>query len=203
MPIFFICFILFIMWFRVKSKQADKSQNSSKDFWTMEQAANFTRKQDISNLDYINVPYEKLPFNNTSDEEETFIQNELRNIMQRKILNLSGFTNTDLKLAYGAANLDLLTEYDQNFTLLIRTLNKWGVYLYNKEDKNRAKQIFEYSVSINSDIKETYTTLAKILLEEDNPKEVNELITTVNKSDFFMKDAISKSLTLLIQEYYL
>ena len=33
-------------------------------------------------------------------------------LKEKKILNLSGFTNTDLKLEYGVGNLTDLTDYD-------------------------------------------------------------------------------------------
>ena len=37
------------------------------------------------------------------------------------IVNFTGISNTELKLRYGAPNIDLLTQYDQNYTLLVRT----------------------------------------------------------------------------------
>ena len=46
--------------------------------------------------------------------------------MSRKLLNLSGISNTDLKLQYGHANLDLLAEYDQNFSNLLRCLDSFN-----------------------------------------------------------------------------
>ena len=32
----------------------------------------------------------------------------------------------DLKLEYGTANINDLSQYDQNYTLLVRTLQKWA-----------------------------------------------------------------------------
>lgn len=87
MPVIFICFILFIMWFRVKSKKASKmEQNSKEDFLRREHEANLTRKKDISNLDYIVIPEEDLPFTETNDEEEAMLQDNLRKAMSKKSL---------------------------------------------------------------------------------------------------------------------
>jgi len=79
------------------------------------------------------------------------------------MINLSGYTNTDLKELYGVANLDELSAYDQNFLLFIRNLSIWGKYLYEKNDFARSKQIMEYSLSIESDISSVYTTLGQAI----------------------------------------
>ena len=79
MPTFFICFILFILWFRVKTKQSSKEENKSiEEFLTREQEANFTRKKDISNLEYISVNMEILPFSDTTDEYEIQLENNVK-----------------------------------------------------------------------------------------------------------------------------
>lgn len=203
MPVLFICFIVFILWFRVKSKQADNATNNPREeFLRREYEANFTRKKDISGLNYIIVPENALPFTETTDEEEQQLQENARKIISGKMLNLSGISNTDLKLEYGRANLDLLSGYDQNFSSFLRCLDQWADYLCSKKgDKKCAKQILEYSVSIGSDITRTYTTLANIYLEENEPGKIQPLIDKVEESNFFMKDSIILKLKKLVQEF--
>jgi len=176
-------------------------QNSKEDFLRREHEANLTRKKDISNLDYIVIPEEDLPFTETNDEEEAMLQDNLRKAMSKKILNLSGISNTDLKLEYGYANLEALSQYDQNFTNLLRCLDKWAGFLYKKGELQRSKQILEYAISIGSDITGTYTTLAQIYLDENEPGKVQPLIDTAKNSSSFMKDSIVSKLTQLIQNY--
>lgn len=202
MPVILICFIVFILWFRVKSKQADKLSNKSKEeFLKREHEANFTRKKDISGLDYITVPEDALPFSETDDEEEARFQNNTKTIISRKMLNLSGMTNTDIKLEYGHANLDILSEYDQNFSAFLTSLDRWGNYLYEKGDTKRSMQILEYAVNSGSDITSTFITLAKIYLNNNEPEKVTSLIDIVENSDFFMKDTIASKLVRLIQDF--
>lgn len=202
MPTFFICFILFILWFRVKTKQSSKEENKSiEEFLTREQEANFTRKKDISNLEYISVNMEILPFSDTTDEYEIQLENNVKKFADKKLLNLSGLTNTDIKLLYGSANLDILSSYDQNYTLLLRDLNKWGAYLFQKERYSDSKTVLKYALSLGSDITETYTTLAKIYLSEDSPEKVQKLIEQISESDAYLKDSIKLSLIKLLQEY--
>lgn len=202
MPVIFICFIVFILWFRVKSKQADKlSNNPKEEFIKREQEANFTRKKDISSLNYIIIKEDELPFSETDDEEEARLQNNVKDIMERKMLNLSGMTNTDIKLKYGQANLDILSEYDQNFSMLLTALDRWGNYLYTKGDKKRSMHIFEYAIANGSDITTTFTTLAKVYIDDNKPENVQHLIDKVKDSDFFMKDTIVSKLVRLIQDF--
>lgn len=128
MPVIFICFILFIMWFRVKSKKASKmEQNSKEDFLRREHEANLTRKKDISNLDYIVIPEEDLPFTETNDEEEAMLQDNLRKAMSKKILNLSGISNTDLNW-----NMDMLIL--KHFPSMTRILQTFCAALINGQD---------------------------------------------------------------------
>ena len=100
MPVFFICFIVFLLWLRVKLKQQDKNETSNKDFWQREHEADFSRNKDISMLEYISVPKEVLPFNEqTNDMELIQIQKDISDVMSKKMINLSGMTNTDINRA--------------------------------------------------------------------------------------------------------
>ncbi len=90
----------------------------------------------------------------------------LRSLSTRKIVNLTGYTNTDLKLSYGTANITCLTEYDQNYTLLVSTLQKWAEVLYRGGAKKECRQVLEYAVSIGTDVSHTYFLLADLYNEE-------------------------------------
>lgn len=90
----------------------------------------------------------------------------LHSLSTQKIVNLTGYTNTDLKLSYGAANITCLTEYDQNYTLLVSTLQKWAEALYRGGAKKECRQVLEYAVSIGTDVSHTYFLLADLYDEE-------------------------------------
>ena len=90
----------------------------------------------------------------------------LRSLSTQKIVNLTGYTNTDLKLSYGTANITCLTEYDQNYTLLVSTLQKWAEALYRGGAKKECRQVLEYAVSIGTDVSHTYFLLADLYDEE-------------------------------------
>lgn len=195
MPTILCCFILFILWFAYERKKAEKSgSEDSKAYWEKEQAANFSPRKDISKLHYITIPYHELPFCETSDEELDFVQKQLYKLKDSKILNLSGISNTDLKLKYGIANFNYLTTYDQNYLLLIRHLNKWGQLLYKNEQYEESFQVLSYALQIGSDITYTYLTLAKIAQKRADHKTIDELIQKAKQLDTPMKNSLLSSL---------
>lgn len=204
MPVFFICFIVFIIWMNVKSKQEQKKSSTwDHKFWAREREANFSRKKDIENLDYLQIPEEDLPFSDKAVGEERDRQEQVRSMLSKKMLNLSGMSNTDIKLAYGTANFPELSVCDQNYNIFIRNLGLWGSYLHKNcpgEDA-RARQILEFAISLGSDITDTYLSLADIFLAEDDLEKVQELIRYVEKSDFYMKESICKQLKECIRSY--
>ena len=201
-PFIFISFIVFVLLVRVKmSRNNNEKTTWDEEFWAKEQEANFVRKKDISQLDYIEVSESDLPFSDTASGEEKTYQDQVRNSLNKKMLNLSGMTNTDIKLAYGTANFPVLSEYDQNFTIFLRNLSFWGSYLHNNmpQEDARARQILEYAVSLGSDITNTYLTLADVYLHEQKPEKIQQLIDRVNESDFYMKDTILRQLTGIVE----
>lgn len=205
MPVFLIIIILFFIWFRVKLKQSAPTSSDTDDtYWEREQNANFTRKQDISSLDYLVVSTDSLPFLSpdtaADNTEEALLEQEVKECMQRKMINLSDFSNTDLKEKFGFANLEELSNCEQNFTHFLRALAKWGVFLYNKRDFLRSQQIMEYSLSIDSDISTVYTTLGKIYAQT-NPARLDELIQLADSSNLPKKSSVLKELWLCKLEY--
>lgn len=132
-------------------------------FWSKEHAANSVRKKPLDDLNYITIPFEKLPCDcHATEPKIADILDSLQVLSERKIVNLTGITNTDLKLTYGTANITALTEYDQNFTVLVTTLHKWAETLYELEAVTEARTILEYAVSVDSDVSTTYELLASI-----------------------------------------
>lgn len=166
----FTCFLIFLGWFTVKRMSADRKQEEQqKRFWDQEDAANATRRQDLSQLPYVQLPLDELPLD-LCPQDETLARcdREIRALSEKKMLNLTGLSNTALKLKYGAPNLPLLTEYDNNFTELICLLQEWGSRLYELSYHKEAEYVLHAAVAFGSDIKGTYTLLGSIYLENQN-----------------------------------
>ncbi len=197
MPVFLICFIVFIIWLRVKLKQNNSSiEEANAAFWEREERANYARKKDISVLDYLTVPENALPFGEPLDERDRDLQADVKDRMARKMIDLSDYTNTELKEQYGVVNLEELSNCDQNYMYFIRTLSIWGKHLYDLGEYSRSRQIMEYSLSINSDISTVYTTLGAIYAQNGELQKIDDLIGRAENSDIDLKDSIIRKLKL-------
>ena len=190
-------FLGFIVILTVLLKRGDKEKKANEEeFWQRENEANNTRRQDISTLDYIEIPQERLPFGCTGDTDILDIEAQLDELSEKKILNFEGATNTELKKKYGAPNMEELIACDEAFLNLARLLNEWGVALYNIERVDEAKSVLEYAVEIKSDVSATYVTLAKIYKRMRMKSELAALSAKVAALNTSSRDAILEKLEM-------
>ena len=165
-----------------------------RDSWEKEQLANRTRKQDISNLDYIQIPLHTFPIGTYTDNKLAELEQSLQTLSSRKILNLSGISNTDLKLQYGAANLNILSDCDTNFTTLARTLSAYGEQLAALGHWQDAVKVLEFGIDCKTDVSKNYTLLGSLYRDHGEPEKLKELTDIVRNSDMLLKDSILKQL---------
>ncbi len=175
---FFASFIVFGFLFSFSMKRRTKKEKQYVDnFWEREREADSTRRKSLENLDYVAIPLQDLPLDVLGDLPEIEEYHEkLRELSGKKIVNFAGYSNTELKLEYGAPNINLLSEYDRNFEELITLLQEWASLLLQnwgegaqlcpeEERKQAAKKVLAFAVSIGSDITASYEKLVKLYLE--------------------------------------
>ena len=195
-PLFLVIFVCFLFITRQRSRRAEeKNRQSIDDFWEREASANTTLPKDISNLPYVDFSGIVLPFACFPDDILAECEAQVKHLSEQKILNLTGISNTDLKLAYGPSNLTQLSSYDENFTLLVRTLNRWGHRLYELSFSTQAQTVLEFAVSIGSDIKATYSLLLTIYQETGNSEKISSLKLSASQLNSLMKQPILKLLS--------
>ncbi|MBO5175879.1 MAG: hypothetical protein J6C07_00360 [Lachnospiraceae bacterium] len=197
-PVFFIITLLLVVWIHYQKRRTDRiSSKSSEAFWERERQANLTRKKDISNLDFIHVPLNTLPFPETGSEEISDIQRHLINLSAGKIVNFTGRSNTDLKLQYGAPNINLLMEYDKNYLELVRSLYRYGKLLYEQGLADEAATVLNYALSIKTDISANYTLLATIYKEKNDTEGINSVISAAEELTSMTKKALLANLVAI------
>lgn len=199
MPIAFTLFLIVVIFLHLSiSKSNRKMQQDKEIFWSNEHASNSIRKTDITGLDYIKIPLENLPIIETTNEELSNMQNLIKTLSGKSILNLTGLSNTDLKLQYGTANITFLSECDSNYTLLVQTLIKWGSYLYDNGLILEAITVLEYGIECKTDISKNYILLATIYKEANTTEKIRDLIQVAESLNSLTKESILRSLNELI-----
>lgn len=177
-----------------------KAQKVEKDFWDKEFAANNVRRKSLDDLNYISIPLNTLPLSVMSEDEK--VQEYISTIQvlsTAKIVNFNGITNTDLKLTYGTANITELSKYDENYTTLITTLQKWAKLLYENGYMEDSCTILEYAISIGSDVSSSYYLLAEIYRDKALSHKIPGLIDAASS----LSSKSGKSIVRTLQESYL
>lgn len=193
--VYFSILIIFVLWLQYElHKDSRLSKKSSEAFWKNESRANLTRRADLSSLEYITIPYDRLPMTDSPDSTINSYRDIILSLSGKKIVNLTGLTNTDLKLKYGAANLDALMEYDNNYTILVSMLHKWGDRLYNQGYTEDAVKVLEFAVICLTDVGRTYQLLAEIYRQQDAPEKIEALLGILPFTKNLRKDKLTDDL---------
>lgn len=193
---FFASFIIFIVWLTYElSKNRRHAEKKKNSFWEKEAEANSTRRKSLDNLAYITIPFDALPMDLMKDDETVLeCHSTLRSLSDSPIVNFSGISNTDLKLAYGAPNIDLLMRYDQNYTTLACTLQRWAEKLHDAGYPAEAKQILEFAISTDTDVSGTYRLLASLYSKDGETEKIEALKSRAEKLHSGSKNIIVRTL---------
>lgn len=155
---FLAIFIIFCLVLAFYIRKNDNAQQKVQDeFWEKERKSNAVRKKDISKLDYISIPLDKIPAKLESSTEKTIFA-----LAEKPMLNFVGISNTDLKLQYGTANLDILMEYENNFLDFVALLPEYATELIEAGETESARMLLEFAVSVNADSRKIDNLLASL-----------------------------------------
>lgn len=176
-------------------KNSKNQEQSEQEFWEKEYKANSVRKKPLDDLDYISIPFDALP-TETEKEDEVIASCllDLEDLRDQKIVNFTGFTNTDLKLEYGTANITVLSQYDQNYTLLVRALQAWAQRLYELGHHKEALPVLEFALDIRTDISATYYLAASLYHENGQDEKILQLLAIADTLRSAMKNPIVRTL---------
>lgn len=195
---FFASFIVFCIWLTYELRKSRKIQEKSmQEFWEKEAAANNTRRKSLDDLNYIHIPLEDLPMDILPDDPiVTEYHETLLSLSEEPVVNLTGISNTDLKLRYGAPNIGLLSLYDQRYTTLARTLQSWAKLLYDRGYIPEARRVLEFAVKTRTDISASYKLLASIYMQTGQPDKIAGLIPVAQG----LNSSLSKHITASLEE---
>ncbi|MCR4674988.1 MAG: hypothetical protein K5675_08250 [Lachnospiraceae bacterium] len=192
----FMIFIIFLFFrFSTLRKKQDEKINN---FWDHEYDAEHTPARDISNLPYIKVPLSNFPLDKWDDDEIRMIEDSIRSLSEKRILNLTGKTNTELKLEYGTANLNVMSEIGENFNDLAVLLTDYGKALMQKGDFESAANVFEYGASIKSDVSSNYMLLGDCYIALHQERKLNTIKEQVQSMHLLLEHKIISYLDSLV-----
>lgn len=186
----FITFCLILTYY-IRKNDADQ-QKVQDEFWEKERLANAVRKKDISKLNYITIPFEKLPV-----KLNTSIEKKLYELADKPMLNLTGISNTDLKLTYGTANINILSEYDTNFSDFVSFLPDYIEELLEAGYLDSAQLLLEFAIDCNADSRKIYEQLATIYKSQNQSEKFQTLYNHAEQLPDLTKKSVLNMLSAM------
>ncbi|MCM1256361.1 MAG: hypothetical protein NC307_00715 [Roseburia sp.] len=166
-----------------RHKQKASQTKTLEDFFERERLANSTRKQDISHLDYMVLDLSALPIGKVNDPELKNLEDTLKTLSEKQILNLTGISNTDLKMMYGPANLDTLWECDDNYHALSQALLAYGKREQELGYSKEAIAILEYASFLKIDLSQIYLLLWELYQQTGTPEKIANIHAALDTMD--------------------
>ena len=100
---------------------------------------------------------------------------ELNALKDKRILNLTKMSNTDLKLEYGRNHLDEMQAIGENYVQLSILIVTIAEILYEAGEYNDAARILEYGIATKTDINKNYMLLADCYNMLGSTRQLTEL----------------------------
>ena len=198
LPYFIILLAIFQFFLKKNTK---KHEELNKEFWKRERESNTIRKKDISALNYIIIP-DTLPvpvdYSGSEGNNLKTALNYFYTFKDKKMLNLTGKSNTDLKAAYGAANLDALSEYDENCTQMLKSIIPLATELNKSGLTDEAAAYLEFGISCHTDITQNYIMLGEYYASKGNKDKIQHLVNVAESLDSLTKKNIISRLDSIL-----
>jgi hypothetical protein len=104
-----------------------------------------------------------------------------------------------LKLEYGTANINILSDYDLHYTNLVTLLQKIAQLLHENGDDVHAIEVLEFAIDTGTDVSKSYYLLASLYKEAGTPEKIYDLILKAQNLKSLLKDSIVQNLQAACQ----
>lgn len=196
LTVFMIIIIFLAIRYRSNQQHQDEMQE---EFWSMEATANATPSVDLNNLTYITIPLDKFPLGFSKEEEILSLEAQLKDLSTKPLLNLTGKTNTELKLTYGVPNLEKMAEIGENFDNLTIILRDYAKALLDHKMIAEAITVLEFGAGIGTDISQHYIMLGQCYITLGKTDKVQHLIDKISQSNLLLAPSIVRQLNELLE----
>lgn len=172
--------ILLVVRLRSVSK---KQKEDMQSFWDREREAAVAPSVNLDSLPYITIPLDKFPLGLCESEEAAMIEDELKTLATHRLLNLTGKTNTELRLTYGAANIKTMQNIADDFDRVTVLLVDYAKALLEEGHTDGAETVLAFGANEKTDMRSNYTLLADIYEGQGNAAKLRALADIVESLD--------------------
>ncbi len=174
-----------------------RSKKANDEFWKRERDSYKAPSRPTDNLEYVRFP-DDLPIHISTDNPQIKeYQETLANVTKGKVLNLSGISNTEIRMSFGKDNMEELSLADQRYTTMCRTLDSLSVAYMDLGFKDEARSLLEFALSAGCDISSCWIRLGQYYMEKEDASALSSLIEKAEALDdtVHSRNEILRSLT--------
>ncbi len=174
-----------------------RSKKANDEFWKRERESFKAPSRPTDDLDYVRFP-DDLPLHiSTDDPQIKEYQETLANLTKARVLNLSGISNTDIRMSFGKDNMEELSLADQRYTTMCRTLDSLSKAYMDQGYKEEASRLLIFALSEGCDISSCWTRLGQYYMEKEDSSALSSLIEKAENLDSTVhsRNEILRSLT--------
>ncbi|MGL5677113.1 MAG: hypothetical protein ACRDDX_11905 [Cellulosilyticaceae bacterium] len=167
--LFFFGFAILGATFAIYLKKSTRTQHGTwQDFRKAEQEANFCTKKDFPSTLLLTFEKDKIPYVANPQCENIF--NQLMAFKDQPMVNLSSYTNLQLKKQFGMNHFTTLVTYEETYNVFLETLYKYALCLYEQYYTQEAIDLIHYLIEKNGNLQKYSILLNKMY---DTIKQIN------------------------------
>ncbi|MCL2388566.1 MAG: hypothetical protein FWC89_13625 [Defluviitaleaceae bacterium] len=155
-----------------------KQEEMNRRFLEEEEAANAVRKKDIDADLYYTANLSALPQLPNPDPHQ------VERCANRTMIRFAEpISNLELKKQYGLAQMDVIAQYEENFTEYLKSLTKWAMDIAENQQEDALK-IVEEVVTLGGEFRDTYRLAADIYVAKNDHDGLNTLLINATENHF-------------------
>ena len=188
--VLFLVFLLNLLLSRNKNGRATDIDEAFEE----DRLANSSRKKDIGDEFFVKPDIKKLPFSEydvpgRDAEAASRAAAEVEKLAKLPMIKFSReLSNNEIKMMFGAANLEGVTGYEENYSDFTLAMIRWAEALINMGEYADAALVLEETVRMGSDFSKSYTLLADAYLRTGGREALRELFKKVTDEDFMREN---------------
>jgi len=200
-PSFFIIFIILIVLFQHHLRKNMRLENQAREqFWAKEQKSLIVRRKDFSSTDYILIPKNTLDLSqppNLDLGEKLYFKQLLKQINaleEQDMMNFSNLTNSEIRLKFGTANQTVISNNELNYNNYLKALAIIAKFFIEYTQDEKAIDILERCIEMNSDYTDHFITLAKLYQKHSQNVKLKQLLLTASNLETPLKKGLLEKL---------
>ncbi|MDR2899784.1 MAG: hypothetical protein LBU94_05680 [Clostridiales bacterium] len=192
----FLIFAFIMLLINVLIKGGGKKYYKNKQaFLDAEHSANFARKRDIPDELFCRVNTDMLTWISYPDTTEYSRLNSLLQKAVKKSQNPMMHLdppkkNIDLKLEFGAVNLEKIIIYEEHYEQYIRALSDLAQELFNLNLKKDAESVLLEAINLRSPIFKPYQLITDIYLSENDKTKLMDIKKRIGNENIISDETL-------------